>query len=308
MLFTADMRNIIETTGKLLLAFLIGSVGTIIGTVVALMIVPMRSMGENGWKVACALMASHIGGGINYAAVADKLGVSSSSFAAGVAADKVICAIYFMVLFAFASKIPSEASPSTDDPTPNLEPISTIQVAAAVAVSFTICKVARHITPLLKLQSGTLPAITSIFLILATLLPTQIRYLAPTGDAVAAILIQVFFVVLGASGSIWNVMTVAPSVFVFGFIQVTVHLFVILRLGKLLGLDLKLLLLASNANIGGPTTASWMATSNGWGSLVIPGILVGIFGNFIATNLAHLGSFPVAIVYLFMMLSRFPFS
>ncbi|KAI3720710.1 hypothetical protein L2E82_31702 [Cichorium intybus] len=235
----------------------------------------MRSLGQDAWKIASALMASHIGGGINYAAVADKLGVSSSSFAAGVAADRVICAIYFMVLFALASKIPSEASPSTDDPTHNLETISTIQIAVAVAVSFVICKVARHVTPLLKLHSGTLPAITAIFVILATLLPTQIRYLAPTGDAVAAILIQVFFVVLGASGSIWNVITVAPTVFMFAFIQVTVHLFVILQLGKLFRLDLKLLLLASNANIGGPTTASWMATTNGWGSLVIPGILVG---------------------------------
>ncbi|PNX68343.1 hypothetical protein L195_g063937, partial [Trifolium pratense] len=43
--------------------------------------------------------------------------------------------------------------------------------------------------------------------------------------------------------------------------------------GKLFKLDLKLLLLASNANIGGPTTACGMAKAKGWESLVVPGIL-----------------------------------
>lgn len=51
---------------------------------------------------------------VNYVAISEALGVSPSVLAAGVAADNVICALYFMILFAFASKIPPEASTSTN--------------------------------------------------------------------------------------------------------------------------------------------------------------------------------------------------
>jgi len=39
--------------------------------------------------------------------------LSASVLAAGVAADNVITALYFMVLFALASKIPAETAPPT---------------------------------------------------------------------------------------------------------------------------------------------------------------------------------------------------
>lgn len=39
------------------------SVATVVGTAVAFLIVPMRSLGQDNWKIASALMGSYIGGG-----------------------------------------------------------------------------------------------------------------------------------------------------------------------------------------------------------------------------------------------------
>lgn len=38
------------------------AVATVVGTVVAFMLVPMRSLGPDNWKIAAALMGSYIGG------------------------------------------------------------------------------------------------------------------------------------------------------------------------------------------------------------------------------------------------------
>lgn len=101
----------------------------------------------------------------------------------------------------------------------------------------------------------------------------------------ALVLMQVFFAVLGASGNIRSVIDTGPSIFIFALLQIVIHMGVLLGIGKVMKIELKHLLLASNANVGGPTTAAGMATEKGWSSLIVPGILVGIFGIAIATFL-----------------------
>ena len=53
--------------------------------------------------------------------------------------------------------------------------------------------------------------------------------------------------------------------------------------GKLLKFNLEDIILASNANIGGPTTAAAMAVSKGWTKLVGPIVLVGTLGYVLGT-------------------------
>ena len=70
---------------------------------------------------------------------------------------------------------------------------------------------------------------------------------------------QVFFVVIGASANLYVVLKVGPILFFFAAVILLVHLIFILAAGKLFKLDLAEIVIASNANMGGPTTAAAMA-------------------------------------------------
>ena len=59
LLFDADLKKCIQETGSLLKAFLIGSVGTVIGTFIAFALVPMRHI-PGSEKIAAALCARHV--------------------------------------------------------------------------------------------------------------------------------------------------------------------------------------------------------------------------------------------------------
>ena len=58
-------QRVLSDAGSLLAAFFVGAISTIIGTLGSIALVPLSSLGDEGWKVASALAARHIGGAIN---------------------------------------------------------------------------------------------------------------------------------------------------------------------------------------------------------------------------------------------------
>lgn len=59
LLLDADLRKCIRVTGRLLQAFIIGSIGTVAGTFVAYYFIPMKGI-LGGEKIAAALCARHV--------------------------------------------------------------------------------------------------------------------------------------------------------------------------------------------------------------------------------------------------------
>ena len=134
------------------------------------------------------------------------------------------------------------------------------------------------------MENLSILVITAITVILATIAPRSMARLAGAQD-VGVVLMQVFFAAIGATAHIATVLRVGPDLFVFAGIILVVHLLVILTLGWLLRLPLSDVLVASNANVGGPTTAAAMAAACRWPRLVVPAIVCGTVGYATATFL-----------------------
>ena len=296
LLFTADVRRVLRGSAKLLPCFVVGAAGTTLGTLAAYAVVPMGALGQEGWKMASALMARHIGGAVNFVAVANALEMTPSIVAAGLAADNLMNALYFAGLFALAKGV----MPREDDEEDGSmvedsgaavegegagEPFNVLNASYALAVAASVGYAAKLISGALGLRGMDIPIITLITVVLATAMPKRLGALAGSGEALATLVMQAFFVAVGASGSITLMITTAPSLFFFSCLQVAVHLAFLLAVGKIFMFDRAFALVASNACVGGPTTAAAMASSKRWKSLIVPSMLVGVLGYTVATFL-----------------------
>ena len=102
---------------------------------------------------------------------------------------------------------------------------------------------------------------------------------------IGTFLIYIFLVVIGVPASLQLILTRSPLLLVFTGIIVLVNMVVTLVLGKLFKFNLEEMLLASNANIGGPTTAVAMAIAKGWNKLIAPIMLAGVMGYIVGNYL-----------------------
>ena len=119
--------------------------------------------------------------------------------------------------------------------------------------------------------------ITTLSVIAATFFSGTVEKLHGSQE-IGTYLIYLFLFVIGVPANIYTVLTEAPLFLVLTFLMVVVNMLFCFAGARLLKFDLEDAIIASNANIGGPTTAAGMAVSQGWSRLVGPAMLVGVLG------------------------------
>lgn len=285
-LLSVDVRTVVQAGPTMLAAFAIGAVGSAAGaTVGALMLSGL--VGPDTWKLAGQFAGTYTGGGANFAAVGAALGTGGELFSAGIAADVIVTAVWMAACLAVPVIWSRAAGPTG---APEAEDIDHAAAAGKLYASVGAVGL-MDIGLLATIVFGTLwlsgllgdmlaPIPSVLWLTTIALLLAQIPRVGRIRGAgvIGNYLVLLFLASNGAKSVVANILAVGPPVVYFALVTVALHGVVIFGLGSLVGLDLRTLAVASQANVGGPASAMALATARGYADRLLPGVAVGLLG------------------------------
>jgi uncharacterized membrane protein len=296
LLFSSNLLKIVKESGKLLLAYIIGAIGIVLGCFLAFSLI---DLGEDAGNTAGVIAATLIGGSVNFIAAAESLNFSTNPmFTATIAVDNLVSNLYTLFLFLTPSlmflarffvkpKKENEIDSNEDNPK-NEYPITIERIAVSVFIAAFIAGAGTFIAPYLERLIQTeinlsILLITLFAVLAANLFPKRLKALENTAFSIGIWMMYIFLAVIGAATNIHQIFEIGPAILGFYLTIMAFHFLFLLALAKLFKLDVYEVVISSAANIMGPSVAAPMAASMGQKKLITPGILVGILGYIIGT-------------------------
>ncbi|OYD09452.1 DUF819 family protein [Paludifilum halophilum] len=296
LLLSADLRNLPKVGKPALIAFILGALGTAAGALLGVWLTA-GGIGPEAWKIGGQFTASYMGGGVNYAAVGSSLETSETMFATGAAADNIMTNIW-MIMTAVIPVLLRRYYPRMRTRASGGEPggafwkrkeVSIYDLTTLAATVFVIIAVSDSAAPVINAAVGfDIPPIlwyTTLALLVAVLTPAnRLR----GGEDLGNFILHFFFATMGAGTVLSTLVDKGPTVFLFLCVLVGVHALILFGLGRWFKVEVEMLAVASQACVGGPSTALALASSRRWFSLVTPAVLLGVLG-YAVGNYAGIG-------------------
>ncbi|MFT7258809.1 MAG: putative membrane protein [Glaciecola sp.] len=278
--------------------FLLGSAATVIGVIFSYYLIdPSSSLGEFSSPMAGMIAGTYTGGSINFNAVALHYKVNETGilYAGAIAVDNVITTVWVIATLMIpkvmhsiwpGKKIHAKVSSSTDlksehvnDTKDNFQELYYLIPLGFAA--FIVTELVALVIP----QIPSILTITTIGIILAQL--PVFRKLKMARN-LGLYLVYLFLVVIGAFcelEAIGQLGDVGITLMLFFGLTIVIHGTIMLTVGRLFFADWQMIAIASQANVGGGTTAMALAESMDRKELIVPSILVGSLGGAIGTYL-----------------------
>lgn len=292
-LFRVRLRDIARAGMPMIVAFGIASIGTMVGVLISgLIFEPFLNdiLGASSWKLAGPYTGTYIGGSLNFFALWDGLKIGNPDlFAAANAVDNLtifpLFAIWMLVPALLGKRFP--VSPRWHMPVNNeanahdsklshlrVNHLVSLLFIALVVLAFSNWIKAALIDPILP-QVPSILIVTTLALILG-----QVPFISRLEGSkeLSNFAFYLFFAAVGAMINLYNAVVLSPILFVYVMVIIAVHMVIIYGAGRLLKLDVAVLTVASVAAKAGPPTVLAIAEVKEWGSLALPGVLMGLLG------------------------------
>src|SRR5918998_653042 len=285
LLATADLRSLRLLGRSAILAWVLAAVGSILGTAAAVLLLS-GAIGPESWKLGGMYAASYIGGGVNYTAVGEAGKAPHTPFPTGAAADTIMTNVWMVatalipaLLVRFYASIydrgrvsegiSAEEEGSSSEAFWQKKEISIYDIAYLAAVVFTVLALAELLSTGVTSLVGFEVPVELWYTTLALLAAFTPVNRLNGGGGIGDFLLHPFLVIL-----------------------VAVHALVVFGIGRWRKIEIETLCVASQATVGGPSTALALAISKRWSALVTPSVLLGVLGyatgNYIGVGMAYL--------------------
>ena len=315
-----DLKAIRKLGPKIIVMFLAGTFGVLIGGPLAILIVSVFSPETVGgvgpeavWRGMTTVAGSWIGGGANQTAMKEVFGVGDQVFSAWVAVDVIVANVWMAFLLIGANRS-KEIDAKTGANTDAIEDLkikiemyqsehshipSMTDLFSILGVGFGVTALghlgADSIAPYLAENFPVLArfSLTSKFfwlIVISTTLGiilslTKVRTLEGAG---ASKLGSVFLYILVATiGMKMNLLSIfeRPGIFLVGLIWISIHVSVMLIVGRLIKAPFFFVAVGSQANIGGAASAPVVASA--FHPVLAPvGVMMAVLGYAIGTYAA----------------------
>ncbi len=302
LLLSVDLRVLKVVGPRTLAAFALACAGTIVGAFVGA-VAFSHQLGDNTWRMAGVFTGTYTGGSLNFVAVGKAVGLPDGVWAGTTAADALTGGLWMAAnltlplwLARVFPPVPASAlelgegdgTGKRAHPFFDAASLSAIDLAMLLAAGLGLL-VAADLTARLVPQVPSILWLTTYALILGHTKPfTRAEGTLQLGT----LLLHVFFVVIGIWSRVSEIVAVGIVVFYYTATVVGVHGLIIYGVGRLFRLDLATLSVASQAAVGGPSTALAVAVAREWPGLVLPGIILGLLGyavgNYLGFGVANL--------------------
>ena len=285
LLLSVNLRDVVKAGPRMLLAFAVAVVGTMSGAVLATLLMGDLFPGD-AWRMAGALTGTYAGGSVNFVAIGREVGLSDSLFAATVAADNLMTAVWVgatLILPVWLARFypRGESARLRDGESGAFDEQPLDALSARLRDLLTLGALAAGLVIFAEWVAGSTPAIPSVlWLTTLALAAGQIRAVqALQGSFQLGLLaLNLFFAIIGIGSRISEILAVGVEVLYFTATVVLVHGLVAYGAGRLLRLDVGTISVASQAAVGGPSSALALTTARGWSRLALPGVLAGLLG------------------------------
>lgn len=298
LLLAVDLRRIWPEAQRLFGPFVVALLSTLLAVLLgAVLLKPWLQ--DNSTLLAGIYTATFTGGSLNFVSVARTLQPPESLLLMATAADHVVFAAWFglsiLIGRRWARPVKSASIPlqrgDLDAPSRSEAP----RILWSMLWGCVVLSAAELMTALIQRVWSSCPSIlvlTTTALIVAQLPGSSSR---SSCYGLGLLLIQPFFTVIGLSSPVSGLLGSGWPVFLYAIWIVAVQGVLLLVLRSWQRWPLVESLVASQAAIGGPSTALALATSLNRPALAMPGVAIGLLGYLIGT---YLGLFSVFLLDL----------